>query len=58
MTGLVTVLFSDKVMIPANYTSFNSSVINLLIKKTDGKIDRSINYTWNVTDFSSTTMLI
>ena len=31
MTGLVTVAFSSEVMIPANFTSFNDSILTIQI---------------------------
>jgi hypothetical protein len=45
MMGEVYVAFSDNIRIPANYTSFNNSVILVEIKDSSGK-KVAYNYTW------------
>lgn len=54
--GLVTVEFNQLVDVPKAYTSFNQSVLVLTIK--DGGYVSDLNFTWNLTSFTPTKMLI
>lgn len=52
MTGEVFVSFSSGVNIPANYTSFNDTILKVDLKDSEGKkID--YNYTWKIVDFTN-----
>ncbi|CDW81605.1 UNKNOWN [Stylonychia lemnae] len=47
--GLITVTFNSDVIVPTNYTNFDSKVMLIQVRDEEGKTDKSINYTWNLT---------
>eukprot|EP00347_Sterkiella_histriomuscorum_P019592 403341040 len=56
--GSMTVLFSSEAMVPANYSSFNNSIMLITIRNSEGIIDKTINFTWEIKDFTSKGMRI
>lgn len=54
--GVVVVKFNQAMRVPANYSAFNESVLNITIIPGEGQDTAKLGFTWTVTEFSETDM--
>lgn len=47
--GVVTIYFSESLIIPSNFTSINGSALNVKILPFNKDNIKFLNFTWNVT---------
>jgi hypothetical protein len=45
------ITLNEAVVIPDDYTKFNSSVLSLTITSGDDSIESNLNFTWDITSF-------
>ena len=50
--------FNYPIIVPVDYRSFNDSVVKLRIYTSKGKLDKNLQYSWIISDFSSQQMVI
>lgn len=56
--GVLTLYYSESFVIPSNFTSFNSTIIDIQILPFDVVNLKFLNFTWNVTDFTNTKLVV
>lgn len=55
-SGAMTVKFNKAVLVPQNYTSFNSTNLKLIVKPSPVSDITKLNFDWNLTYFTETEM--
>ena len=51
-------VFSDKVLVPDNYTLFNDDIIKVSIISEDTLTDLNVSFHWNCTSFTDRKMVL